>query len=229
MKTKTTKTMMILVAILFSVSGSVWAMDYLPPAYRGGAFSTTQEWDFITDGPAGNYAAPDGQSGINNTPYGNPGLLVLASSGYNPALGLEPGGAWLNPDMDMRIYNAGTSDPGTSKDVRVQVTYGIMPGITLFPPIIDIPFPAGASPINQQTFPLGLGPNGINWFVAVEDWEIIPNPSQETVQVLSGSVTDDMWISEIVVDTIHYDVPEPATICVLGLGALALRRKRRIA
>ena len=80
MKTKTIKTMMILIAILFSVSGSVWAMDYLPPAYRGGAFSTTQEWDFITNGDAGfgNYNLPDGQSGINNTPYGNRSNLITS-------------------------------------------------------------------------------------------------------------------------------------------------------
>lgn len=227
MKMKTTKTMMILIAILFSVSGSAWAMDFLPPAWRGGAFSTTQEWDFVTDGSGiGDYPLPDGTSGINNIPYGPSGLVVLANGGYFPGTGLDAGGAWLDPQLDMRIFNTGTSDPGTYKDVRIQVTYGTQPGTTILPPIIDIPWPGLASPINQQVFGVGPDSTGLEWFVVVEDWQIVPNPPEESITV-TPALGPNTWISEVVVDTIHYEVPEPATICVLGFGALSLLRRKR--
>ena len=218
----TARKTIILLTFVFSVSGTTLAMDVLPPVWRGAPDSTTQEWDFLTDGPLGDYPVPDGVSGINNTPYGDPGLLVTAGS-YIPGVGLEPGGAWIGADLNTRILNTGDSDPGTWKDVRVQVTYGTQPGISIPPPIIDIPWPGVAVPNNQQIFPQGIGPTGIDWYVVVEDWTIVPNPPEEVITVTAEF--PDTVISEIVVDTIH--LPEPATIAILGLGALTLLRKRR--
>ncbi len=74
--------------------------------------------------------------------------------------------------------------------------------------------------VNRETIVINS-----DWSVLVEDWRIIPNPSSESFTIWAGYEGGTLsLISEVVVDTIC--VPEPATICLLGLGGLLLRKRR---
>ncbi len=105
-----------------------------------------------------------------------------------------------------------------------------------------LPDPAGLSPsvvliTAQDPLPItsivhtGTADFGIPGTVLhqrVEDWQILPNPDFELIQI---GIPANVFLSQVVIDTIS--VPEPSSL-VLGsaaLGALALaavvRRKQR--
>jgi hypothetical protein len=64
-------------------------------------------------------------------------------------------------------------------------------------------------------------PVGEHWYVTY-DITLSPNPPEEVIVIQPAGCTT--YIDEIVVDTIC--IPEPATLLMLGLGGLALLRKR---
>lgn len=61
----------------------------------------------------------------------------------------------------------------------------------------------------------------------VETWELRPNPDYETIHIV---VPVDTLVDQIVVDTISTSIPEPSTVCLVGLalagGALWRRRRK---
>ncbi|MDD4062086.1 MAG: PEP-CTERM sorting domain-containing protein [Kiritimatiellae bacterium] len=61
---------------------------------------------------------------------------------------------------------------------------------------------------------------GLLWTHSVFEFSIFPNPTFEQFRI-SG----DIYLDEVVVDT--WCVPEPATICLLGIGSLSLLLRRR--
>ena len=102
------------------------------------------------------------------------------------------------------------------KEIWLQLTYwsdGI-PNIFVLP-----------EGLNQE--PMSLVNNtggGSDWGQATYYAQIDPNPLFEEIWIRPVHCT--LYVDELVIDTIC-TVPEPATICLFGLGALALLRKRR--
>ena len=109
-------------------------------------------------------------------------------------------------------------DPLPLKRLRIQVTYsGSEPMI--FGVTAEDPLGVESVTFVDRVYDIPQDPLQGYYY---EDWEIVPNPDFEFVSILNlpGTI-----IHQVVIDTVS--VPEPATLGLLGFGALAVIRKRR--
>ena len=180
---------------------------------RGTPGSTWQEWDFGTDenpSVAENYYNPyDPEPLAFVTPVG-------ISHGFEP--GWAPSwhgrdGVWHaeNIQLDLDIFN--NPLPNDYKEIWVQVGF-------------EGDFVGGDVIVAGQVIPIGvpqitLLPDG--WKILDIGWRIEPNPDHEII--LLDFINSGSSIDYVTVDTIC--IPEPATLCLLGLGGLLLGRKKR--
>ena len=212
--------------------------DFAPPDYRGLSLSYQAEWDFgLMQGSVGNGLVPTKEDNWpDNDPAGFPFLYDKFDTHIDfddPTdwLFYEEGGLW-NPGRDAsfgcQVINWVDNEP--LKKLRIQITYRgdfapTIPEITGFvyyedgPNRIPYPHPDPGSLVLPGQFV-----EHVDWAAGqfYEDWIIEPNPDWEqiVVAVPMGTIVD-----QIVIDSIS--IPEPATLAVLGLGAVGLLRKRR--
>jgi len=64
------------------------------------------------------------------------------------------------------------------------------------------------------------------WPEVTSTWHIIPQPESETIMLVLTGGANGVNLNYVEVATVCI-VPEPASICLLGLGGLALLRKKR--
>ncbi|MCE5341675.1 MAG: PEP-CTERM sorting domain-containing protein [Planctomycetaceae bacterium] len=199
---------------------------------RGVAGSTYQKWTFDdTDNPA----APE----IDQNPYGDASAAITVTAGTITTVGeWRPdyqgrSGVWIGDTavVDLTIPN----NPITNDYKEIWIEVGCRGH---FPPDV----------LNAPTsgFVLGTGydvlaPTGVTVtdlgfnFVELSDgWRtltfglgISPNPSSETIRFTL--LNSGAYVDYIAVDTICIAVPEPATLAVLGFGAILslIGRKKR--
>ncbi|MGA2324064.1 MAG: PEP-CTERM sorting domain-containing protein [Sedimentisphaerales bacterium] len=207
------------ISVFLAVSSVAMGNDLLPPPWRGQDGSTFQNWQFDNDN---NPAAP----GIINNQYGSASATIVIGEG---------GAGWLDQLSGMGTQS-GYWDLGGSggqisinidnrpvalpyKDIWVQVTY--YKDISQAP-IVDIPgatFIDGSSGILVEDTGMGSG-----WFLDQSIWRIEPNPASENI-ILTSDAAWGSIIDQIVADTIC--IPEPTSMCLLGLGVLGLLKRRR--
>jgi hypothetical protein len=198
-----------LVAVLMvSTAG---AEDLNPPVWRGDDLTTYQRWEFgdASLSPPPDYASDPYplESPVMTIPDTWPNTAHMASY-------LDMGGVWrLESPDDIWITIQNYDNENPLKYIWMQITFAAEGGTA--PLVLTNPGYTGI----VVSDPVLMGEH---WYVTY-DITLEPNPPSEVIVIQPDACTT--YIDEIVIDTIC--VPEPVTVCFLGLGALALLRKRR--
>jgi len=172
--------------------------------------TTYQMWDFTTDA---NPAAPD----VDNNPYGDyPAVKAKISNVGNPDFYWRDG-VWRGNkfSVTMDIPNNKVANP--YKEIVVEIVYQG----TIVQNWATVDFSAFYSPVQSNVADLGNG-----WLKRTDLYHIEPNPNWERLCYgFNPAVTGaPAAVDSIAVSTIC--IPEPMTMSLLGLGLVALRKKR---
>ena len=178
--------------------------------------STDQKWDFDTDA---NPAIPE----YLYNPYGN----VEAAITYAGTIGEIPSwsdGVWSGTSIKFTttIPNTRNTDPESYKDIVVEI--GFQGNISL----ATITAWGDAFSRTKRETSAYQDNSGQVWTLVRDYYVIKPNPTEEEIcYALSDFFGGEQKLDYVSIYTVC--IPEPATVCLLGLGALALvvsRRKR---
>jgi len=197
------KLIILCMAVTLTAGSIAFADDVMIPPWRGADGSTHQLWEFGTDDP---FPAPD----VVDNPYGDPLLHVDTPHGWSD-------GIWaLSGEMDIYLPNRPVT--GGWKEIWIQLTW--KPGLDPDPFLPDQPNVA-VTPFDHITMYRDDDGLGDGWIYSLYRIDLWPNPPEEWI-----AIKGDILVDQLVIDTIC--IPEPATVCLLGLGALALLKKRRV-
>jgi hypothetical protein len=202
------------ITVLCLVSLPALADDILTPPWDRGADGTTfARWEFSTPDPN---PIPDEE--IN--PYGPAEASVWTGvgQGWFDMWGGRQGVWPLSGAAEIMIPNR--PEPYPWKDIWVQITWAAqVPGAVPLPG--ELVWGGIAELVQEQPLEptMELPPVGETWMHSTYLIHLEPNPDHEIIRI-DGSI----MIDELVIDTIC--IPEPMTLGMLALGALALRRRR---
>ena len=202
------KKLAIVCMVVILGAGSVASAVYVVvPPWRGDEGSTFQEWTFSS--PETN-PPPDN---VDN-PYGEP-LLNVGAYWFDDINGRQ--GAWgLSGKIDVYIPNR--PQPFEWKWIWLQLTW--KPAELCPDPFVPDEPVVSVTPFEFMVMEREDVIMADGWVFTVFYIDMSPNPLEEWI-----TITGDILVDELIIDTIC--IPEPAMIFLLGLGGLALLRKRR--
>ena len=239
------KKVLLVSLILFVVSSAV-ADNIFPPNWSNPDRRLHAEWDTWYGFESSTTTPPD----VSN--YDD----LLSDPTFNPYVPLEAllsgTGSLVETTHDRTKLIGTTYDDelkfmipnfsgGEEKTIRIQVTwledktcpYTVMFDLTAYNEAYQViegydDLYTGGSDRMVHEAPVP-GHDTLVWATIAADFHIEPNPYYEEIGIkfrFNGEEAGGL-IDQVVIDTICGEVPEPMTVCLLGLGGLFLRRKRR--
>jgi hypothetical protein len=209
-------------AVLAQASVGPPPMYDTPPDWAGAERTTYNGWDFLQETHPGVPIPPD---------YGDgSGEIIFADFGFwQPEMdGLE---GVIEDPFHMEIEIANFPEPLPEKRIWLQLNWGVLPGIPV-PPEPDFWVEAfGYSPfghsqaIGEHLWTEEIGAGQFFWYHSVYEIVLEPNPEFETIFIDFHTPLPPLMLDSIIIDTIC-QVPEPATLSLLALGGLLLRRRK---
>ena len=207
------KISVVCIVLLLSCSAYATLSDLNPSSWRtsppGQSTTTMQAWSFDD---ISNPTAPE----LVYNSFGTPTLNVSSETYLQSYMGHN--GIYRYTaigEISMYIPNSGNNDPGTWKEIWIQIIYSDPYGVGFEIPIATVPGYDSFARVSSQSLD--------NYYMLdTYSIKIIPNPPGE--EIIALTIQCAMYVDEIVVDTIC--VPEPATIVLLGLAGLLIRKKR---
>ncbi len=240
------KSAFLLVIGLCVCAGSVSADYNNPPGWENDAYFTHQSWSF-TD--PGNPSAPD-DAGAGN-PYG-PASLTFSNAEwvddlgmmYNPStfdpLGQRQGGWAINgPQAGTEWFNIDIPnyhDESKYKELWFELTFRVSSQALATEIIdrVDLQVYADGIVDGDHQFTalapdggvIGVDALGQIWLRFEGQFTFDPQPLSE-LMILTGSLLDGEGVLLDQVDIDTRCIPEPMSICLLGVGVLGVIRRKR--
>ena len=222
------KLLMVFIILLVGVSTvSATIVNNTPPSWpRGGSDTTCQAWGFNN---ANNPADLD----IDLNPFGTPSAQVYGVD-PPPSIPFDPyntfwkdqdnghQGVWrIYGESFLLLYMPNLPVQNEQKIVQLQMTYYASGYTGADPELMIFSTPTATDVAVNQISKVQVDEHfyyHVIWEIAIE-----PNPNEEWIKIQPRDCT--IYLDEVVVDTIC--IPEPATITLLSLSALAMLKKRR--
>ena len=195
------KKSLLVLLIICIVSGISLANDLSP--------STEQRWEFLTNS---NPAAPE----VLDNPYGDVEAYIdVAGLATAPVWN---DGIWSGTSVRFTadIPNTNNTSPGSYKDMFVEICFKGNLSLGL----------VTADGVGYEPWQREITTYGDGWTLISDHYFIEPNPTSEMVcYALGDYLGNEQQLNFVEINTIC--VPEPVTICMLGLGGILISRRKR--
>lgn len=241
------KRIMVIPLCLCVFVGSVWADYNNPPGWENDPYFTHQSWSFsnatVPGEPMGADAGFVNPSGTPTLTFqgaqwvGNMGMIF--DPGTFEFLGERSGGWQISGPQDhvpwISIQVPNIADPGMEKEVWFEMTFRVN-NMQLAASIVDqVSFDCYANGIQDSDHKFRYfdqigGAFGVDlqqqiWLRFEGKFAFTPQPGSELL-ILTGSLASGQSVVLDQMDVDTHCIPEPATLGLLGIGAIGWLRRR---